>query len=210
MRRLDLSNQVFGRLTVKARIEGVGETRWLCQCSCGDSKEIRTSHLVHGGTKSCGCLQREIARMPRPYRRKPRPLCACGCREHVLRMDQRFLKGHNARKRPYEALYNSLVWHAKRKSIPVEMTYEEFLPFTRTHSCFYCGCPVCYTPYCLGKSKAGSAYNLDRRDNKAGYSVSNVVVCCPRCNKAKSDHFSYEEWLEMTTPLRLRHEGVMK
>ncbi len=33
---------------------------WICKCSCGKVKSIRYSHLKDGGTKSCGCLIREI------------------------------------------------------------------------------------------------------------------------------------------------------
>jgi len=61
----DLTGQRFGRLTVleciqKATRQG-GATKWLCACDCGKTKTIRSVHLINGSTKSCGCLQREIA-----------------------------------------------------------------------------------------------------------------------------------------------------
>lgn len=53
----DLTGKQFGRLTVKHRVESRnGKRMWLCACSCGGTKEVATSHLTSGGTKSCGCL----------------------------------------------------------------------------------------------------------------------------------------------------------
>lgn len=34
---------------------------WNCICDCGNRATIQTSHLNSGATKSCGCLQKEIA-----------------------------------------------------------------------------------------------------------------------------------------------------
>ena len=28
---------------------------WLCQCKCGNEKEVRQMHLLRGQVKSCGC-----------------------------------------------------------------------------------------------------------------------------------------------------------
>jgi hypothetical protein len=65
-KRLDLTGQQFGRLTVVAfigvRFRGKKRDRyWLCRCECGNTTEIRTEYL-HAGTRSCGCLQRESFR----------------------------------------------------------------------------------------------------------------------------------------------------
>jgi hypothetical protein len=46
------------------------------------------------------------------------------------------------------------------------------------------------------------AYQLDRKDNALGYSVDNCVVCCHRCNDAKSNGYDYEEWYGMTAYFR--------
>lgn len=32
---------------------------WMCQCECGEWKEVRASHLKSGTIKSCGCLNRK-------------------------------------------------------------------------------------------------------------------------------------------------------
>jgi hypothetical protein len=58
----------FGRLTVireaPSRREPSGSSyrMALCRCDCGTEREFRLAALRKGGSKSCGCLQREKAR----------------------------------------------------------------------------------------------------------------------------------------------------
>lgn len=50
----------FGRLIAVRRVYvNSWRTRWLCQCDCGTSKEIRQQLLTRGDTQSCGCLRKE-------------------------------------------------------------------------------------------------------------------------------------------------------
>ena len=57
---VDLTEQVFGRLTVLELDHVKRSTRnWKCQCSCGNITVVRESDLRHGITKSCGCLKKE-------------------------------------------------------------------------------------------------------------------------------------------------------
>lgn len=62
----DLIGQRFGRLTVVSLVEAKSSasvpTEWICRCDCGNTTKVRGSNLLSGGTKSCGCLQKEIAR----------------------------------------------------------------------------------------------------------------------------------------------------
>lgn len=63
MKKLNLINKTFGRLTVlKEILNTKRESRWLCQCECGNFVEIRGSALTGGVTKSCGCLAVESAK----------------------------------------------------------------------------------------------------------------------------------------------------
>lgn len=66
-RFIDLTGERFGRLTVieykgtKKRKKGnKSDSLWLCQCDCGTKKIIYGRALKDGGTKSCGCLRKEI------------------------------------------------------------------------------------------------------------------------------------------------------
>ena len=56
-KRLDLTGQRFGKLTVLAPAENIGNrTAWLCRCDCGNLTVVKTYHLRDGHTSSCGCL----------------------------------------------------------------------------------------------------------------------------------------------------------
>ena len=67
-KRLDLTGQRFGRLTVLRPEENIGTyTFWVCRCDCGQETVVRTSNLRGGRTKSCGCGRRTAAvKMPNP------------------------------------------------------------------------------------------------------------------------------------------------
>lgn len=63
MRKLDLTGQTFGRLTVIAPAAKRKEaTQWQCQCACGERVNVDTKSLRIGNTKSCGCLRKELFR----------------------------------------------------------------------------------------------------------------------------------------------------
>ena len=58
---IDLSGQIFERLTVIRRVKHATSPKahWLCRCICGTTIIARASRLKTGATKSCGCYQRE-------------------------------------------------------------------------------------------------------------------------------------------------------
>lgn len=57
MRRIDLLGRSFGRLKVIECFGTIdGRIHWLCACECGEKRVVRSSALVSGNTKSCGCL----------------------------------------------------------------------------------------------------------------------------------------------------------
>ena len=66
---IDLTGQRFGRLIVIKRVrQDEVDIRfsgscayWLCRCDCGTETVVSSSCLLHGTTKSCGCLRKEKA-----------------------------------------------------------------------------------------------------------------------------------------------------
>ena len=55
-KKLDLTGQRYGKLTVIAPADNIGSrTAWLCRCDCGRETVVKTYHLRSGHTKSCGC-----------------------------------------------------------------------------------------------------------------------------------------------------------
>lgn len=62
MMRIDMTGQVFGRLTVLSFDRTQGKSsRWNCQCECGNIVSVFRVSLIKqsGGTRSCGCYRSE-------------------------------------------------------------------------------------------------------------------------------------------------------
>lgn len=58
----DLIGQRFTRLVVVS-MSGKnknGSTVWLCECDCGNKKNVVGNRLIGGNTKSCGCYNRDL------------------------------------------------------------------------------------------------------------------------------------------------------
>lgn len=70
----DLTGETFGRLKVLRMGRIVTSARktafrkqkrknyWVCQCECGNVKELSKDTLKQGSTKSCGCIRKEHGR----------------------------------------------------------------------------------------------------------------------------------------------------
>lgn len=57
----DLTGRKFGRLTVIGRAESRGRSSaWRCSCTCGKEVVVRADNLISGGTRSCGCLRKDM------------------------------------------------------------------------------------------------------------------------------------------------------
>lgn len=54
----------FGRLLLKEKSHSDknGNSKWLCQCDCGNEKIIYLFSLKNGNTRSCGCLLKETTK----------------------------------------------------------------------------------------------------------------------------------------------------
>lgn len=85
MKRIDLTGQKFGKLTV---IKYVGGSKHLCKCDCGNESIVFTSNLKRNHTKSCGCLN--------DLKRKQRSIDLTGKRFGNL-LVLRKVKNHNKR-----------------------------------------------------------------------------------------------------------------
>lgn len=89
MKKLDLTGQRFGRLTV---VECCGRSKdgqkvYLCRCDCGTEKKVRSGNLRNGNTQSCGCLSAEKT----AERSRKRLLVhgGCGTRLYSIWIDMR-------------------------------------------------------------------------------------------------------------------------
>lgn len=63
IKKENLVGKTFGRLTVKKYLGLKNKNiTWLCECICGNTKEVTTSDLNSNNTTSCGCLAKETKR----------------------------------------------------------------------------------------------------------------------------------------------------
>ena len=132
--------------------------------------------------------------------------CECDCGKFANLQGGQLRAGNHkscgclcGRRRPYESHYNSLVYAARRRNQSISLTYEEYVHFTDTKECHYCGTPILWKTVADQKT---NRLNLDRKDNDLGYSLDNCVVCCYSCNVTKGDRFTYEEFMLLAPILK--------
>ncbi len=141
-------------------------------------------------------------------------MCECGSE---VRSQAQYLERHSGKcvkcaqfNDPFRAAYNELIKTCLRRNKDINITYEDFLKFTKIVRCHYCHSKIQWHPHTkhAGKDILGSrSYKLDRMNNDIGYMKDNCVVCCKRCNEGKSNDFTYEEWYGMTEFLR-KNRGI--
>jgi hypothetical protein len=172
----DLTRQRFGRLIVLEKATSTYRVRWTCQCDCGTKITVAANNLTSGGTKSCGCLNKEATRM----------------------------KGKNTTPDSgAKMLYHNYKQGARHRKLCFDLTFLQFKEIT-SGNCHYCGsCPSAimtskkgYSPY---------TYNgIDRKDNSIGYTVKNSLPACWNCNYSKRDlsYSEFSQWLDRMTKFR--------
>ena len=78
---------------------------------------------------------------------------------------------------------------ARKAGIPFDMSLEDVYDALNTSGghCVYCGCLLNFQLMKADMNQRRSSPSLDRIVPSKGYTSSNVVVCCYRCNAMKSD-----------------------
>lgn len=179
----DLSNKIFGRLTVLKRdISKIGNWQgsfWICECSCGKIKSISRGSLKKG-TISCGCFQKEKATL-------------------------RGMPGETEKKNRWISKYKK---RAKNKNICFTLTDDEFFNICQ-QECFYCGDPPAprisqYLRKGLGTKSTYNANGIDRIDSNKGYEKNNSVACCTVCNFMKTNK-TFEDFILKIKKIAKKH-----
>lgn len=160
--RKNLIGKRYGRLTVFQFLGSVnGSGLWNCKCDCGNEKQVITKILQSGGTTSCGCFQKEMAR--ERIKKIIKPL-----NEYTL--GKWVIAGYKHR--------------AKKKQIPFTLNlFECFELFDKP--CHYCHEKPNQVKVNKNNTKQFYYNGIDRIDSSKGYELANVVPCCGTCNRAK-------------------------
>jgi 5-methylcytosine-specific restriction endonuclease McrA len=90
--------------------------------------------------------------------------------------------------------YALLKLNAKRRNIIVSFSKEEFTEWLVRQEYT---CPFCNIELTNGTNKLNSTMTIDRIDNKNGYELDNITLCCWQCNRTKGDYLSNEEMIKV-------------
>lgn len=160
----DIIGKRFGKLVVVKYLgrKHIGKSEriepiYLCECDCGNTKEIRRHSLVSSGTSSCGC-----------YKNNP----------HFNRRVGRFNK-HASLK------LLSIKQGAAKRGLEYKLD-DSYATSLINSNCYYCGCLPCSETKDLTYDESTLFNGIDRIDSSKGYVIGNVVPCCKWCNQAKS------------------------
>lgn len=139
---------------------------WMRVCDCGTVRSVSIASLRCGKSKSCGCYHREQVKLSRSSAES---------------------LGNKAAIRSYKMT-------AQKRDLPWELTDEFFFALIQ-NECFYCGAPPSNSFEIYRTERQKFFYSgVDRKNNEEGYTPSNVVPCCKRCNIAKNDR-DFDEFL---------------
>jgi hypothetical protein len=206
---IDMTNQIFGKLTVIKLQEMRGcKSYWLCKCICGKEIVVSRESLRKNLRTSCRCLERnklvgkkfgkltitEFVHINKFQKACFNYICECGnkSKKPVVGYRLRNLKSCGCLKRneygvaSFNSLYKHYRSNARNKKREFKLSKEDFRKLTSSN-CLYCDAPPstifhekhCYGPY---------IYNgIDRVDNSKGYILENCAPACHSHNRSKKD-----------------------
>ncbi len=122
-------------------------------------------------------------------------ICTCGTQKEI--QAQKLKNGQSScgciRKNKLsfgEAFLNKLFYNykkdAKKREFCFNLTKSKFLQLVK-RECFYCGESPTVRQKTQNFNGIVPVNGIDRIDPTVGYTIANVVSCCPTCNVAKSD-----------------------
>lgn len=180
MRRIDLVGKRKDKLVVMSFLEKRGKhLYWKALCDCGKENKISSTNFLQKETASCGCTRNKKAsdRWKGQKRKNTLP------------------EGEGS----LSCLINQYKQGAKLKNVPFSLSRDEFRQLTKSN-CYYCG----RKPENIIKGKRSNGeyvYNgIDRINSDLGYSYSNCVTCCVKCNTSKMD-YSFSEFINWAEKL---------
>ena len=160
---VDLIGKVFGRWTVISHSH-VTRTKsnstvhhWNCKCDCGTERSVRGDSLTRGHTKSCGCINKQLAKHHPSW------------------------KGHEDIS---ASLWKQFKWGAKSRKLVFTITIEEAWRLFQKQKgrCAFTGMELKFPKDARDVSANAS---IDRINSKKGYTIDNVQWVDKRINFMK-------------------------
>lgn len=169
---------------------GVGFKNKQC-LECGQVKPVRKFCGDSRTTDGYSAVCRKCRGMPESSRR------SADTRSPSERRSQMNLRKrdvyHKTSDSSMARRYQTYRYSAMQRGYEFDLTLSQFSSFWK-RPCHYCGSDV-------------ATVGLDRVDNEVGYVISNVVSCCPRCNRMKLD-MSMQTWISHMRTIIERAESA--
>lgn len=169
----DITGKKFNRLTVLSRShKGKYGWYWKCRCDCGSIKDVLSSKLSSGHTKSCGCYKSENIR-PK-YSNKH--WCWRGCGK---------LSG---------SIWCRIKANAKKRNKEFLITQEEAWKLYEKQNglCALTGLPIVFAETSKDLTAGLNTASLDRIDSGKGYTLDNVQWVHVKINYMKQEFLQDE------------------
>ncbi len=218
---LEILNKKFNKLTIiEIHNEYKNDKRLIsCRCDCGNIKKTRIDSVIHGVTKSCGCIRRSnLVNQQIGYLKAIRYIgedrnknsiwefqCICGkfierqanqikAKNRALHCGCKYLGPSDSAR---NALYGKYRHAAKKRELEFTITKDEFKYLTSSN-CYYCGTVPSASIHRKGFKQEYIYNGIDRLNNNIGYIINNCVPCCKTCNVAKATYTIeyFLEWIE--------------
>ncbi|MFH1202464.1 MAG: hypothetical protein V1674_06205 [Candidatus Omnitrophota bacterium] len=106
--------------------------------------------------------------------------------------------------------YFHLMASARKRKLEVSITKDDFVEWWEDQEkrCFYCKRNFDNIRFDTDKlNKKLRRLTIDRINNKLGYTINNIVLCCYRCNSIKGNFFDKDEMLEIG---KIIHDKFMR
>lgn len=142
---INLIGQKFGRLTPVKQM-GISKHKkslWLCKCDCGNEIVVLSNSLRTGGSKSCGCLNKElifkrnwihghnirnkISKMYLKWREINKRCCDHNSKEYIRGVKVCY-RWSNKNPRGFQNFYKDVGESPKGKSLGLINSYQDYSP----------------------------------------------------------------------------------
>lgn len=97
-------------------------------------------------------------------------------------------------------IYSALKDSAKKRSISIEFTVDEFVKWWdgKDGCCYYCARTINEIQESTDTvNDRARRMTIDRADNTKPYTIKNIRLACYRCNSTKGDYFTEDEMLQI-------------
>jgi len=122
---------------------------------------------------------------------------------------------HKKYKQTPKGIYQCLKINCYNKKRPFLLEKEDFINWylKQEKICHYCGVkenemPIIFKKVSVSRTGIVNRLTIDRKENKQGYIINNIVLSCSQCNRIKGEFLSHNEMLKVGKIVRKKWERL--